>query len=431
MLNLCFYFQVHQPFRLRHLRMRDVGEHPRYFDDALNREIFHKVANKCYWPAGRFFQSMVERYPGSFKCTFSMSGTFLQQCEEYAPDLMRLYQALIARPEVDLLCETSHHSLAALYDEEEFKSQVNNQRAHLWRLFGKSPRVFRNTELIYEDRIGSIVADLGFQGCLHEGWERVLPHGWNGDHLFHHPYRSELRLLPKNYRLSDDIAFRFSNRAWAEWPLTSDKYLSWLGRLNNGEHEFIGLFMDYETFGEHQWSDTGIFDFMEHMIGAACAHPHLQFVTATEAIERLPARTALSVQSPLSWADVERDVSAWLGNEIQNEAFERIYQLKPVVELAGSPEAWEEWRKLQTSDYFYYMCIKYSADGDVHKYFSHCESPYAAYLDYMKTIDDFEIKLNKYVAAKAAPLIKPPHFRKPRPSFFPPSANRGEHVHLH
>ncbi|MBM3381194.1 MAG: alpha-amylase [Betaproteobacteria bacterium] len=389
MVALCFYFQVHQPYRLRQVRLDENTPAEQLFSDEKNRSVFHKVAEKCYWPMGKLLEHLLLKYPNDFRVSFSFSGTFLSQCKEYDPHLYALYTFLGQLPNAHIICETSHHSLAALRSADEFRSQVAEQLCTLKNLFNKTPRVFRNTELIYSDAIGSLVSQLGFEGCLLEGWDPWLPQGWNAHHVFRHPTQSSLKLLPKSYKLSDDMAFRFSDRNWASWPLTADRYVNWLESLLDGQHEFIGLFMDYETFGEHQWADSGIFHFFEDLIHRVVSHPQLHFVGVEEALQR-DSRSAMAVPVPTSWADTERDLSAWLSNPLQEEALDRVMALEPMVRAIANPELTEQWRKLQTSDHFYYMCIKYSHDGDVHKYFSPYDSPYDAYLDHRSAVEAFE-----------------------------------------
>lgn len=389
MVALSFYFQVHQPYRLRPVRLDENGDGPSLFSDEKNRSVFHKVAQKCYWPMGKLLEHLLLKYPHDFKVSFSFSGTFLSQCAEYDPNLMELYKFISRLPNAHIICETSHHSLAALRSPTEFSRQVSEQRDTIKKLFGKSPRVFRNTELIYSDTIGSLVSSLGFEGCLLEGWDPWLPHGWNAHHVFHHPTQHKLRLLPKSYKLSDDMAFRFSDRNWASWPLTAERYIHWLEALLDGQHEFVGLFMDYETFGEHQWADSGIFHFFEDLVHRVISHPNIHFIGVEDALALQP-RSPMSVPVPTSWADTERDLSAWLSNPLQEEALERVMALEPIVTELNQTDITEQWRKLQTSDHFYYMCIKYSHDGDVHKYFSPYDSPYDAYLDHRSAVEAFE-----------------------------------------
>ena len=439
MVAICFYFEVHQPFRVNHYRIKDISKHKSYFNDISNKSIFEKVAKKCYWPAGLLIASLLKRHPNDFKVTFSMSGTFLNQCELYDPKLLELYQDILSLPNAEIICETSHHSLAALWDEEEFLTQIKIQKDKIKKLFHVEPKAFRNTELIYSNYIGKLVHKAGYQVCLLEGWEPFIPEGWNTHHVFHHPEIHELKLLPKSYKLSDDLAFRFSNRGWESWPLTADKYHSWLEKLLDGNHEFIGLFMDYETFGEHQWADTGIFEFLDHFVTNIAFDNRFQFLTVSETAQKFTARAPMNVDRPLSWADTERDISAWLGNRIQEDAIQRIYKLKKDIFLVDDKETTEEWRKLLTSDHFYYMCIKWSTDGDVHKYFSPFDSPYEAYLDYVNILEDLEIKcaeklrlkdlaqnnikiLNKETAGETKECEKSTQASPPRKSSSPASA---------
>lgn len=401
MVAICFYFEVHQPFRINHYRIKEISKHKPYFNDESNAQIFHKVAKKCYWPAGLLLASLLRNFPTQFKVTFSMSGTFLEQCKLYDPKLLELYQDILSLPNTEIICETSHHSLAALCDKEEFFTQIEIQKKTIQELFHKVPTAFRNTELIYSDTIGELITQAGFAVCLLEGWEPFIPQGWNPHHVFHHPTLPQLKLLPKSYKLSDDLAFRFSNQAWNEWPLTASKYKTWYEKLLDGQHEFVGLFMDYETFGEHQWAETGIFEFLEHFISSMTQDNRFEFLTITEVAEKFNPRAAMGVDRPLSWADTERDISAWLGNRIQEDALQKAYKLKPMIYELNHSDILAEWRKLLTSDHFYYMCIKWSHDGDVHKYFSPFDSPYEAYLDYVNILEDLEIKCQKLLAAAA------------------------------
>lgn len=399
MVALCFYFQVHQPYRLRHVRIDDDCSTESVFSDEKNRNVFKKVANKCYWPMGKLLEYLLLKYPEDFKVSFSFSGTFLEQCEEYDPDLFALYTYIGRLPNAHIICETSHHSLAALRSPSEFRSQVVSQLKSLDRIFNKKPKVFRNTELIYSDTIGSMVSQMGFEACLLEGWDPWLPQSWNAHHVFRHPTQARFKLLPKSYKLSDDMAFRFSDRNWPSWPLTAGTYVNWLESLLDGQHEFVGLFMDYETFGEHQWADSGIFHFFEDLVHRVVNHPRIQFVGVDDAT-LMDSREVMSVPVPTSWADTERDLSAWLSNPLQEEALNSVMSLEPLVKSTASPKLLEQWRKLQTSDHFYYMCIKYSHDGDVHKYFSPYDSPYDAYLDHRSAVEAFERACQAHLLAQ-------------------------------
>lgn len=382
--DLCLYAQVHQPFRLRRYRVFDVGTGAGYFDDAANLAILRRVADKCYIPTNRLMAELIRASEGRFRIALSLSGVLLDQLERDAPDALESFRELVATGGVELLGETHHHSLSALGDPAEFRQQVELHRRAILRHFGQRPAVFRNTELIYDDAIAPMVARLGFQGVLVEGADRVL--GWRSpNYVYESVSAPGLRLLPRNYRLSDDVGFRFSNRAWDGWPLTADTWADWVGAIAESS---VHVFLDYETFGEHQWADTGIFDFLRHLPGAlhrrgiGCVHP--SSLVAREPVGRLgfPVTT--------SWADEERDTSAWLGNRLQRAAHERLYRLGARVKAAGDAERLEIWRRLTTSDHCYYMCTKRFADGDVHKYFNPHESPYDAFVNFMNVLTDME-----------------------------------------
>ena len=382
--DICFYFQVHQPYRLRRYRVFDIGTGTGYFDDDANRGILRRVADKCYLPATRLLAEAIRRSEGRFRVALSLSGVLLDQLEADAPDALAAFQGLVDTGGVELLGETFYHSLSAVRDPEEFRAQVELHRAAVARHFGKRPTVFRNTELIYDDAVAPPVASLGYSAILVEGAERVL--GWRSpNYVYESASAPGLRLLPRNYRITDDIGFRFSNRDWDGWPLTADRWTDWVSRSAESS---VHVFMDYETFGEHQWAETGIFEFLRHLPDAlarrniACVHP-------STLAARTPSGT-LSFPVATSWADVERDTSAWLGNRMQRAAFERLYRLGPELKALGDPVRLEAWRRLTTSDHCYYMCTKWFADGDVHKYFNPHESPYDAFVAFMNALTDLE-----------------------------------------
>jgi alpha-amylase len=387
--DLVFYFQVHQPFRLRRYTFFDIGASDRYFDDAENARIVRRVAEKCYLPMNALVHSLVQRTEGRFRCAYSVSGTALDQFQRWSPETLESFQQLARTGCVEFLCETSHHSLASLFDLEEFKEQVTSHATRIERLFGRRPTAFRNTELVVDESIARAAEDLGFQVILGEGADHLL--GWRSPHRVYRPEGCQrIKLLLRSYKFSDDIAFRFSNRAWSEWPLTADKFARWVHALPR-EDSVVGLFMDYETFGEHQWTDTGIFQFMEHLPGAVLKNDRFRFRTPSEVAEERDPVARLSIPHPVSWADVERDLTAWLGNAMQFAAKDAFYALRPsVVEAAsnGSPELLDHWRRLSTSDHLYYMCTKWFSDGDVHKYFSPYASPHDAFIAYMNVLDD-------------------------------------------
>jgi len=391
MRSICFYFQVHQPFRLKKYRFFDIGNDHSYYNDYENRTIMRKVAEKCYLPANQLMLDLVNEYGDNFKIAYSLSGTVIDQFELYAPDVLESFQKLFATGRVELLDETYSHSLSALRPEDVFEYQVNRHRRKVKELFGLQPKIFRNTELIYSDEIGEKVAKLGYEGMLTEGARHIM--GWKSpNYLYCNAINPKLKLLLKNFKLSDDIAFRFSNQAWDEYPLTAEKYVSWLNAIDPNE-EVINLFMDYETFGEHQWKETGIFDFMRALPEKVFKYSDYQFHTPSEVVAKYNPVGKLNVPYPISWADEERDLTAWLGNELQNEAFENLYKLFERVKELDDPELWRDWLYLQTSDHFYYMCTKWFSDGDVHKYFNPYSSPYEAFINYMNILSDFRIRL--------------------------------------
>lgn len=391
MRSICFYFQVHQPFRLKKYRFFDIGNDHSYYNDYENRTIMRKVAEKCYLPANQLMLDLVNEYGDNFKIAYSLSGTVIDQFELYAPDVLESFQKLFATGRVELLDETYSHSLSALRPEDVFDYQVNRHRRKVKELFGLQPKIFRNTELIYSDEIGEKVAKLGYEGMLTEGARHIM--GWKSpNYLYCNAINPKLKLLLKNFKLSDDIAFRFSNSAWDEYPLTAEKYVSWLNAIDPNE-EVINLFMDYETFGEHQWKETGIFDFMRALPEKVFKYSDYQFHTPSEVVAKYNPVGKLNVPYPISWADEERDLTAWLGNELQNEAFENLYKLFERVKELDDPELWRDWLYLQTSDHFYYMCTKWFSDGDVHKYFNPYSSPYEAFINYMNILSDFRIRL--------------------------------------
>ena len=394
---LCFYFQVHQPYRLRHYTFFDIGVDSFYEDEDANCGIMLKVARKCYLPMNALLLKLIRKYDGRFKVSFSISGTALDQFEAYAPEVIQSFRELVATGCVELLSETYNHSLAFLYSPEEFREQVALHDERIEALFGVTPRVFRNTELIYNNDLARAVEAMGYKAVLAEGADHVL--GWRSPNFVYRPAGCDrLKLLLKNYRLSDDIAFRFSNHQWPEFPLTADKFSEW-AHAANASGDLINLFMDYETFGEHQWAESGIFDFMRDLPGAIIESNTLRFATPSEVAAEFQPVAVLHSPYPISWADEERDVTAWLGNELQNEAFTKLYALREKVHQLNSPDLNYVWRFMQSSDHFYYMATKWFSDGDVHSYFNPYGSPYEAFVNYMNVLSDFEIQIQRRLEA--------------------------------
>lgn len=398
MKTICFYFQVHQPMRLKRYRFFNIGRDHEYLDDPANRSIMQKVARKCYLPMNALLLRLIKDSKGAFRVSFSMSGLAVEQFREFAPEVLDSFRELAATGCVEFLGETYAHSLASLIDADEFAEQVKAHSNMIKREFGQKPRAFRNTELIYSDTIAETVAGLGFKTMLAEGARHVL--GWKSPNfVYAAALNQKLRLLLRNYKLSDDIAFRFSNRGWNEWPLTTEKFVDWLAD-DTMAGEVINLFMDYETFGEHQWADSGIFDFMKHLPKTALKTRKLEFATVSEASAGHHPEAILSSPYPMSWADEERDVTAWLGNELQDEAFSKLYALRPKVQAAAQPGLDHVWNFLQCSDHFYYMATKWLSDGHVHNYFNPYDSSYEAFINYMNVLADFSIELDRQLSSR-------------------------------
>lgn len=417
--TVCFYFQVHQPYRLSKCNVFEIGKKEDYFEGPVsyeNKAIFEKVSRKCYLPTNALILELLQKYP-EFRVSYSFSGVFLEQCLQYGEigkEVLDSFKKIVATGQVEVLSETYYHSLSWLYSKKEFAEQIIKHKKLIYKIFKKKPTIFRNTELIYSSEIAEFIREMGFKGILAEGWDYYLD--WKSPNYVYNPEKVELHpadkkiakemavgkpkkdiaLLLKNYKLSDDIAFRFSNRTWNEWPLTTDKYAAW---VDNIAEDTINLFMDYETFGEHQWEDTGIFEFMRYLPEAMLSR-NIGFKTPSETIKAYKPVGEVHVPHLMSWADMERDLSAWISNPMQESALRRIFELEEVVRNTmgtmnkkEAEDMHDVWRKLQTSDHFYYMCTKYWNDGDVHAYFSCYESPYDAYITYMNTLSDFEKKL--------------------------------------
>ena len=408
--SICLYFQVHQPNRLRLYRFFDIGKDSHYYDDFANRTILRRVAQKCYLPMNALLLELIEANKGAFKVAFSISGSVLEQFDRYAPEVIESFRALAQTGCVEFLSETYYHSLASLASETEFKNQVLKHKEAIEHYFGVTPKAFRNTELIYSDAIGEMVHEMGFKTMLTEGAKHVL--GWKSPNFVYTcANASGLKLLLKNSSLSDDIAFRFSDRGWQDWPLTGEKYLGWLKAAAQNE-DIINLFMDYETFGEHQKTSSGIFDFMRCLPEVVLADGEFEFVTPSQATKKHRPVDELDVFDPISWADEERDVTAWLGNELQNDAFNKLNDQTEKLALLNDETLWSDFGHLQESDHFYYMCTKFFSDGAVHKYFNPYDTPYEAFINYMNVLSDFILRVDDAISVSdvnfaAAKEVKP------------------------
>lgn len=398
--SICLYFQVHQPNRLRLYRFFDIGKDSHYYDDFANRTILRRVAQRCYLPMNALLLDLISANKGAFKVAFSISGSVLEQFDRYAPEVIDSFRKLADTGCVEFLSETYYHSLASLVSESEFKHQVMKHKAAIEHYFGVTPKAFRNTELIYSDAIGQMVYDMGFKTMLTEGAKHVL--GWKSpNYVYSCAMAPGLKLLLKNSSLSDDIAFRFSGRTWADWPLTGEKYLAWL-KASAQNDEIVNLFMDYETFGEHQKAQSGIFDFMKFLPEVVLNDGEFEFVTPSQASKKHRPVGELDVPDPISWADEERDVTAWLGNELQNDAFGKINEQVEKLALLNDEALWSDFGHLQESDHFYYMCTKFFSDGAVHKYFNPYDTPYEAFINYMNVVSDFILRVDDAISVSDA-----------------------------
>jgi alpha-amylase len=396
MKSIVLYLHVHQPYRIRHYTAFDTGHNHDYFnatydDQTSNERILHKVAEKSYLPTNRYLLNLLAENPG-FKLSLSITGTVLEQLERWSPEALQSFKDLIATGRVEIVGETYHHSLAFFYSRQEFETQVTMHREKVEQLFGVTPRIFRNTELSYNNDLAYWADKAGYKGIITEGWDPVLQ--WRSPNYVYRPAHTDnIRLLMKNYSLSDDIAFRFGNRGWSEWPLTVNKFTHWLSADQNATN--FNLFMDYETFGEHQWSESGIFEFLHHLPQEWLKSEHNAFMTISEAIDSYDSKDFIDIPQTVTWADTERDLSAWLGNPMQQQSILALYELQDKVLATGDLELIEDWRRLQTSDHFYYMCTKWWSDGDIHAYFSPYDSPYEAYINFMNAYHDMRYRLTQ------------------------------------
>ena len=387
--SICFYFQVHQPYRLRTYRFFEIGKKHYYYDDYNNRMYMRRVAEKCYLPMNALLMRQMERFGDKVKVAFSFSGIAIEQMEQYAPDVLESFQKLVATGNVEVLSETYAHSLASLTTPEEFKRQVLAHKRKMKEVFGTTPKTFRNTELIYSDEIGAAVADMGYNLMLTEGAKHVL--GWKSpNYMYANAINPKLKVLLRNFKFSDEIAFRF-----VQDGLRAEDFVAWLNALPE-EEEVVNIFMDYETFGEHQSAETGIFDFMERLPEVILTQSDFKFATPQELGKTLQPVCAVNVPNVMSWSDEERDLTAWIGNPLQDDAFKTLYDLSSKVRRIKDEELQQDWTLLQTSDHFYYMCTKWLSDGVVHKYFNHYASPYDAYINYMNVLTDFANRVKNY-----------------------------------
>lgn len=408
MTAITFYFQVHQPYRLRRYTFFDIGKRHEYFDDPENKRILERVAERCYLPMNAILLKEIERTKGKFRCAFSLSGTVLDQLEEWAPEALQSFVDLAETGSVEFLCETSHHSMSFMGDTEEWAEQIVNHRKRIRELFGKRPTTFRNTELVIDNHIARALEDLHFEALLGEGADPLLG-ARKPTEVYGVKGCEKLQLLLRSYEYSDDIAFRFSNKEWPEYPLLADTFAKWLDRVP-AKAPFIGLFVDYETFGEHQWAETGILDFMEFLPRFVLQNERFEFRTPKQVARKHAAAEKLDIPRPISWADAERDLSAWLGNHMQRAAHEAVYELGPDVKRAaklGHTKLLDDWRKLTTSDHTYYMATKHRSDNEVHEYFSPYDTPHDAFITFMNVVEDLSAEVQRALAGGEGVTLQP------------------------
>jgi alpha-amylase len=392
MKSICLIFQIHQPFRYRKYRFFDIGKDDYYYDDYANETIMRKIADKCYLPANKIILEQIRKHKNKFKVAFSLSGVVIDQFKLYCPEVISSFAELANTGCVEFLSETYANSLVSLVDAQIFEEQVTAHDNLIVELFGQRPSVFRNTELIYSDEIGDLIYRLGYEAIITEGAKHIL--GWKSpNYLYCNALNPRLKVLMRNFRFSDDISFRFSNRGWSEFPLTADKYAGWIKSLPKAE-EIINIFINYETFGQLQPKSSGIFDFMSYLPASVLKTKELEFATPFEVVKKFQPVSSIHVPHPISWADEERDLTAWLGNELQKEAFDKLYKLKDRMKDCTDIRMLKDWTYLQTNDHLYYMCTKFFSDGEVHKSFNPYGNPYEAFINYMNVMSDFSIRLN-------------------------------------
>ena len=417
MTDIVLVFEVHQPHRIKksyfwenkifkHVRKEELFEY--YFDKAVNKEIFERASRKCYFPSNNIILKLIDEYKNErkrVKVSFSLSGVFLEQCEMFNKDLLESFKQLAQTNCVEFLSQTYYHSLASLYPErEEFTEQVKMHQQVMRDLLDYTPLVFENTELLYNNAVARAVEKLGYKGIFTEGVERILREK-SPNYLYSPKNLNKIKVFLRNYKLTDDIGFRFSARWWSEWPLTADKYASWLA-VTPGN--CINIFPDYETFGEHHWPETGIHDFLSHLPSEILKWWNLHMATPSEVAEKYASAGEIDVPElggTVSWADLERDASCWLGNTMQWAYYTSLRRLEPLVKEAEDKELLKIWRYFQTSDHLYYMFTAGGGPGEVHSYFSHFGTPADAFVTAQAAILDYENRVRVTAVAADEPFL--------------------------
>lgn len=402
--SVCFYFQIHNPFQLQQYRFFDIGHSHQYYDEFATRTYLQKLATSCYLPMNKVLLDTINEFGNKFKVAFSITGETLNQFEKYAPNVLDSFKELAATGCVEFLCETYCHSLAFLKDEDELDRLLLKQCEVIERHFEQVPSVVRLTGLIYSDQIGNRVAKLGFDGMLTEGAKHIL--GWKTPNfVYTNAINNDLKVLLRNYNLSDDIAYRFSDKSSAKWTVTTEKFVGWLDELDK-EDEVINLFMDYLTFGYRHPRSSGIFDFMRFLPREILKHKEYEFLTPTEVINKHQPKADIHVPYPISWSEEERDLSVWLGNDLQNDAFTSLCDLGTKVRFINDEHITRDWERMQDSNHFYDMGTKWMIDGSTRRFDSLYSSPYDAYINYMNILSDLILRVNEKVNEKVSELKK-------------------------
>lgn len=390
MKNICLHFSVHQPFRLRSYRFFDIGQDHYYYDDFSNKSNALTIAKRCYMPMNNLLLSLINANKKAFKVSFSISGSALEQFEMYTPEVIESFKQLAKTGCVEFVAETDAHSLISTYNKEEFAIQAQANVEKINALFGQQPKVFKNTGFVYSDELGEQIYHLGFNGILAEGAEQIL--GWKSPNfLYCCDKQPRLKVLLRNFKLTDDVALRFSRQTWSEWPLTAEKYTAWILKSLESE-ELVNLFFDYDAFGGHNRAESGIFDFFAAFVSMIVANKNVAFVTPSEVLKNLQPISVLSVPQYTSCADEERDLSAWLGNNLQKQAFDTLSSLHRLVRAVNDDKLIADWNRLQASENFHYMSTKFF---NHEAGFSPYQTPYEAFINFMNIVSDFAEQLNK------------------------------------
>ena len=391
--SLCFHFQVNQPYILRTYRFFDINHKHDYFDIYQNRYWMNRLAERSYLPANQMLLDIIEKYGDEVAFNFSISGTTIHLLNEYCPEVIDSFKKLLATGRVEITGSTFSHSLAAINNKSTFVEQVKLQEELLLKTFGVKPKTFCNTELFYSDEIGEWLYELGYGVVLTEGAKHVL--GWKSPcYLYCNPYQTEQKLLLRSYNLCDDITLRFSDKSWSEYPLTAEKYIGFLNGIPS-DAQFINLFFDYETVGNYQVKESGIFDFFNALFTQLVASKKYNFIMPKEILKLNVKPSTLHIPYPISCSGDEKDINEWLGNEMQQEAFDQLFKLEPLYLKSNDEAAKQTWLRLHNALYYNFMGTKWFPQSGVKKHFEVYPSPYQAFINYMNVLNDVKVQLEK------------------------------------